>query len=120
MRFEDTIEELFASFPALRSKYEDEGDYINGLSHLCYEIVFVPFIRQAVFDGNENLIASICDYFERMAGSDNEDERVSELLAVSVLEPILSERELVRILKEHMGNLTLNLFTYMEKETGWG
>jgi len=104
----------------LKEIYEEEGDYIEDLPHLCYPIVFVPFIRQAVLGNDEDTIQKICNFMECMANSDSEDERVSELLVVSVLESILSEREIIYRLKLYMGSETLKLLSVMEKETGWG
>ena len=117
MKFDNMINELFIRFPMLKSVYESEGDYIKDLSHLCYSIVFVPFIRQIVLTKDERAIRKICDFMECMETS--EDEKVSELLGASVLENILSERELIGSLKPYLGTETLKLLSLMEKETGW-
>lgn len=91
MTYDGLIEELLNYFPLLWEKYKDEGDYIEGLSHLCYEIVFVPFIRQTCLDAEEDKMRLICDFMEQMAIS--EDGMVSEVLAVSVLESLLGEQK---------------------------
>ena len=117
MEFNNMINELFIQFPVLSSVYEDEGDHIENLQHLTYGIVFVPFIRQSVCVNDQNAIRRICDFMECMAGSD--DSLVSELLAVSVLESMLSERELINSLKQYLGTETLNILSVMEKEYGW-
>ena len=119
MIFDNMINELLFRFPMLTSIYESEGDYIENLQHPTYGIVFVPYIKQAVLENDENAIQMICDFMESMANSDDEDERVSELLGVSVLENILCERELLSVLKPHLGVETLKLLSLMEKESGW-
>jgi len=119
MKFDNMINELFVRFPMLRNEYESEGDYIKDLQHPCYAIVFVPFIRKVVFANDEDMIQSICNFMECMANSDDEDELVSELLAVSVLESILSEREIISSLKPYFGAKTLKILSTMEKEYGW-
>ena len=119
MKYDNLINELFVWFPMLKSEYEQEGDYIEGFPHLCYSIVFVPFVIQACLVDDEDKIQSICDFMECMANSDGEDERVSELLVVSVLESILSEREVIHLLKRYLGTHTLELLFILEKETGW-
>ena len=119
MKFDNMINELLAQFPILKTVYEGEGDYIENLHHLTYGIVFAPFIRQSVLANDENVMRKICDFMECMANSDDEDERVSELLGVSVLENILSERDVIGVLKQYMGSETLKLLSVMEKEYGW-
>ena len=119
MKYTDSISGLFVQFPELKTIYETEGDYIEGLPHLCYSIVFVPFVIQACLIGDDDKIKEICSFMEGMANSDYDDERVSELLVVSVLESILSEREIIRSLKRYLGISTLKLLSILENETGW-
>jgi len=111
------INELLLRFPILKSVYEDEGDYIKDIKHLSYSIVFVPYIRQVVLSNDENMIRSVCNFMECMANAD--DKLVSELLAVSVLESILCEREIISSLKPYLGIKTLKILSVMEKEYGW-
>ena len=118
MIYNELISKLFIHFPMLKKQYNDEGDYIEGLPHLCYEIVFVPFIRRSCLDNDQDKIHLICDFLEIMANS--KDELVSELLAVSVLESILSEREVIHLLKRYLGIHTKKLLTILEKKYGWG
>jgi hypothetical protein len=44
---------------------------------------------------------------------------IKELQHASLLEPIVSERETVNLLKLHLKASTLNVLTVMEKEYGW-
>jgi len=113
------INELLAKFPMLKIVYEEEGDYIKNLQHLTYSIVFVPFIRQSILANDENMIKIICDFMENMADYGGENERVLEVLGASVLESLLSEREVINVLKQFMGSKTLKLLFDMEKASGW-
>ena len=117
IKYDNLINELFVRFPMLKNEYEKEGDYIEGLPHLAYSIVFVPFIRQACLVGDEDKIRLICDIMEYMATS--EDKKVQEVLAASVLESMLSEREVINSLKRYLRTYTLRLLSIMEKESGW-
>ena len=117
IRYDNLINELFVRFPVLKKEYEKEGDYIEGLPHLSYSIVFVPFIRQSCLVGDEDKIRLICDFMEYMASS--EDEKVQEVLGASVLESILSEREVIKFLKPYLKPYTQKLLAIMEKESGW-
>ena len=101
----------------LEAVYEEEGDYIKDLNHPSYSIVFVPFIKQAILGKNEATLRLISDFMERMASSD--DELVPELLAVSVLESMINEREIINYLKPYLKAETLNILSVMEKATGW-
>ena len=115
--YDNLINELFNQFPELESAYRREGEYIEGLPHLCYSIVFVPFIKQALHFGEEKNIRLICRFMEIMATS--EDEKVQEVLAVSVLENMVGERNIIRSLRRYLGINTLKILTEMEKEYGW-
>ena len=117
MKYENAINKLFSSFPMLKSVYESEGDYIKDLQHLTYSIVFAPFIRKTALENDKCMIRSICDFMEYMANTD--DEMVSELLAVSVLESLLSERDVIASLRPNLGAATLKILSTMEKEYGW-
>lgn len=117
MTYNNIINSLFLQFPFLEKKYLDEGNYIKGLPHLCYSIVFVPFIRQTVFKNDKKMLITICNFMECMANSG--DELVSELLAVSVLESIISERDLIKKLKQYMGLKTNQLLLILEEAYGW-
>ena len=117
MKYENTISELFFQFPILKDVYENEGDYIKDLPHLCYEIVFAPFIRQSVLKNDKCMTRAICNYMECMASSN--DNQVTELLAVSVLESLVSERAVISLLSPYIGEKTSNILNIMEKEYGW-
>jgi hypothetical protein len=117
MRYDNLIRDLLTEFPVLESFYIEEGNYIEGLPHLCFEIVFVPFVKQVCTFDDGIEISKICSFMEQMSIS--EDEMVQEVLAVSVLESILSEREVVGILKRHLKTHTLELLDLLEKEYGW-
>jgi hypothetical protein len=117
MIFENMISELFMRFPTLKAIYDKEGGYIENLQHPCFSIVFVPYIRNNIVENNIGVMQLICSFMELMALS--EDKLVSELLAVSVLEPMLSEREMIEKLKIYSGKATLKLLSKMEKANGW-
>jgi hypothetical protein len=115
--YSELINELFDRFPVLEKQYEKEGDYVAGLPHLCYEIIFVPFIRQACLNNEQEKLYLICEFLEQMANS--EDDRISEVLVVSVLESVLSERDIIYCLKSYLGVHTMELLSVLEREYGW-
>jgi len=117
MMYTNIIETLFTRFPFLEQKYLEEGDYIFGLAHLCFPIVFVPYIEEIVKNNDIEAIICVCEFLEDMAVC--ADEMVSELLVVSVLENILSERSLVLVLKKYLKVNTMGWLLFLEKAYGW-
>jgi hypothetical protein len=117
MVYATIIEALFARFPFLEQRYLEEGSYIFGLAHLCYSFIFVPYIREVIENKDILVIECVCDFLEDMAIC--EDELVSELLVVSVLETILSERALIKELKKYLKTETMGWLLYLEKAYGW-
>ena len=117
MTYTNIIATLFTRFPFLEQKYIEEGDYIFGLAHLSFSIVFVPYIKEVVESNDIEAIVQVCKFLEDMAICT--DELVSELLVVSVLENILSERSLVAALKTHLKAKTKECLLSLEKAYGW-
>lgn len=117
MRYAEIIETLFKKFPFLEQRYLEEGEYILGLPHPIFSIVFVPYIRETVNNNDVWAIECVCEFFEEMANSI--DEMVRELLMASVLENILPERTLIKTLKKHLKVMTMKLLLSMEKACGW-
>ena len=117
MTYDNLIHDLLIKFPALESIYIEEGDYIEGLPHLCFEIVFVPYLKRSCLSDKDSEMSEINSFMEEMA--DSKDEMVQEVLAVSVLESILCEREIVVILKKHLKSHTFEMLRLLEKEYGW-
>ncbi|MCL2679251.1 MAG: hypothetical protein FWF18_03055 [Dehalococcoidia bacterium] len=117
MKYANLIETLFERFPFLEQKYIEEGDYIAGLAHLCYSFVFIPYIREIVENNDIENIIKVSEYLEDMAIC--EDEKVSELMVVSILENIVSERDLVKTLKAYLKPNTEEWLLNLEKAYGW-
>ena len=117
MTFKNIIEILFVRFPFLEETYLEEGDYIFDLAHPSYSIVFIPYIRKIIVNDDIENIIKVCEFLEDMANC--EDKMVVELLAVSVLENIISERALIKILKKYLKAKTMELLLYLETFYEW-
>jgi hypothetical protein len=117
MTYDKLIDDLLLEFSLLKDTYIDEGDYIEGLPHLCFEIVFAPYVRQTCVTDNADEISKISSFMENMAIS--KDEKIQEVLAVSVLEPILADRKTIEVLKQYSKAHTLELLYMLEREYGW-
>ena len=80
-----TVPFLFARFPDVRKNthlIEDSLDY----PHVVYETAFVPYIKSALRSNDLPAIEKIFDFMEELACAN--DERVENLLQVSILEPL--------------------------------
>ena len=117
MNYSELIKKLFTHFPMLEKRYESEGDSIKGIPHLCYEAVFVPFIKESCLANDTDKMLFICDFLELMATS--EEVLVSELLTGSILDVILSDRDVIHSIKRYLGINTTKLLAVLEKERGW-
>jgi len=117
MTYINILTVLFSRFPFLERKYLEEGYYIFGIAHPSLSIVFVPYIREIVEKNDVGAIAQVSEFLEDMAIC--KDEKVSELMVVSVLENILSERELLKTLKTYLKPKTAEWLLCLEKEYGW-
>ena len=118
MTYTNILTTFFARFPLLEQKYLEEGDHIFGLPYLVFAFVFVPYIREMVEKNDVEAIIHVCDFLEEMAIC--EDDQVCNLMAVGVLEDILSERALVKTLKTYIKSKTEEWLLRLEKAYGWG
>lgn len=116
MKYENIIETLLANFPALKTAYEVESDYLAGLPHLFFEIIFIPYFKElTASDGQEQTKA--VGFLEQMLCS--ADERVQELAQVSGLEALVPERELLAGIRNRLGPKTQANLLHLEKYYGW-
>ncbi|WP_058300399.1 hypothetical protein [Gorillibacterium timonense] len=60
--------------------------------------------------------SNIYDFLEKMALS---EEKVQGVLIVSVLESLITERDIIDFAKSHMGELTKTLCENIEKANGY-
>lgn len=117
MRYENIIEILLTRFPQVSKLYEEEGDYIYGLPYLAFEIVFVPFLIKEMQGDSSELKLRLTQFIEEMLNMG--DEKTQELAAVSIIEPVVSERIFLKIAKPQFGRETLKHLESYEKAAGW-
>lgn len=113
MNYDTLLEELFGAFPEIKEYVRNE-EYLEGLPHCICDIVFVPYIIKVCKTGSAEKIGKICRFLEKMAQSF--DTEVTEVLNVSVLEPlILDESDVTDILQEYMGTETKKELQYWKE-----
>lgn len=87
--YTDIISQLEKRIPAIKNRIDKEGDYIEGLPHLVFSIVFRKYLIECFQHGKTKEFLQCVDFMEEMLVGDSE---VNELLVVSVIEDMLSER----------------------------
>jgi len=80
---------LVAAFPELEQAYREQTEWQEGDktgSHVVYENVLVPAMRMLIKSGNCQSVQKYADFLEELLALD--DEYVTEVIAVSVIESI--------------------------------
>ena len=113
----DILNILCAKIPNISREIKKEGDYINGLPHMVFSIVFVRYLIKAhknICDRGEFI--NCVNFMDYMAKEDNE---IKELLTVSVIEEMLSERNIINDIKSMCSSELKNEIESSEKFYGW-
>ena len=116
MAYDDLISRLLNDIPQIRPMIEEEMEWLEeNLPHVLFGIVVTPFIIKGLRGNKE--VTNILKFLEQMAISD--DEKVQEVLVVSVLESLIVERDIIDFAKNMMGNRTKLLCESTEKAYGY-
>jgi hypothetical protein len=115
LEYDNLIERLLADVPQIRPYYEEEIEWLEeDLPHVIFGMVVTPFIINSIEEQKE--ISNLYSFLEEMALA---DEKVQEVLVVSVLESLITERDIIDIAKSLMGKFTLELCETTEKAYGY-
>lgn len=97
-------------FPALKESYDRElrwwGEEKPG-QHIIYGDVFFPYIKkvaEAGSDDNEGELKRIFRFLEELAN--HSDERVQEVVCVTLCEDICGDEAVLQRTRKYMGNKT--------------
>lgn len=85
---------LIESFPEIREAYIEETAWQDGDetgSHIVYEDVFVPFLKEQLIDEKEQTLNDAFTYIEKLI--ELNDEYANEVVALSVIESLLFDEE---------------------------
>lgn len=115
MDYDNLIACLLADVPLIKPLYDEEIKWLEeDLPHVIFNLVVTPFIIKSIKGQVEP--SNIYSFLEKMALG---DEKVQEVLVVSVLESLITEREIIDLAKSHMGDLTKKLCENTEKAYGF-
>jgi hypothetical protein len=115
--YDDIIGTLTTEFPEFNKLIQDEGEHIVGLPHLFFSIVFVRYLIENFENDNKVILQKAVAFMDKMLTDG--DDGTKNLLAVSVVEGIVMERELVKTIKDICSKELYGLITVEEKESGW-
>lgn len=117
MEYCNIIDRLLTEFPELKYEYEENKDLVEDLPHLVYSIVFVPYICNICKDDvQEEKLKHISAFLEEMI---NYNKEIQEVIVLSVLESLISDREIINNLKKFLGEKTLKELNLLELMYGW-
>ncbi|MFC8689071.1 hypothetical protein [Brevibacillus porteri] len=116
MQYDNIIRKLLAAVPQIRPNYEEEMEWLGEeLPHVIFGMVVTPYIIKCLEEhGNSE---TIFNFLEEMSLSS--DEKVQELVVVSVLELLVTEREIIEIAKSLMGEQTRQHLKTLERAYGF-
>ncbi|MGN0179404.1 MAG: hypothetical protein ACI4DY_08200 [Monoglobaceae bacterium] len=85
---------LIKALPEISDMYYEEISWQDGDetgSHVVYADIFVPFIKQLIFNKNKKMLINAFDYIENLLKLD--DNYANEVVALSVLESLIFDDE---------------------------
>ena len=102
---------LIEAFPEIKNAFYDETSWQDGEetgSHVVYEDVFVPFIKEKISYKKESELSAIFNYIEKLLVL--KDEYVNEVIALSVVESLFFDEDVDKsYVIRFAGQRTLNL-----------
>lgn len=118
MEYSNLVQKMLRAIPEVNPMYEKELDWWEEiLPHIIFGDVLNPYIITLLREGNaDQTLEKAFDFLEQMAISS--DERVQEVLAVTVLEQLGDDPLILEKARQYMGSETREMSTEIEK--GWG
>ncbi|MDQ0087494.1 hypothetical protein J2T12_000888 [Paenibacillus anaericanus] len=118
MEYNNVVQIMLEAIPEITPMYEKELDWWDEiLPHIVFGDVLSPYIITLLRESNpEQTLEKVFDFLEQMAISS--DERVQEVLAVTVLEQLGDDPLILEKARQYMGCETKKMSVEIEK--GWG
>ncbi|MFF0830691.1 hypothetical protein ACFYU8_27995 [Brevibacillus sp. NPDC003359] len=116
MNYDNVTTRLLTVVPQIRPHYEKGMEWLEEeLPHVLFGIMVVPFIIKNLEENKP--LDVMFNFIEEMSLSS--DERIQELVVVSVIESLIVEREIIHHAKSSMGKRTRELCDDIEREFGY-
>ncbi|MBQ6877895.1 MAG: hypothetical protein IJO22_05790 [Oscillospiraceae bacterium] len=104
--YKTIVQTLVDNFQGVFS--DDEINEYGDWPHVFFGDLFVPYVKNILLSGNTEEINFIFLFLENMANS--RDDEVRNLLQVSVLESLMSDKQTFVLLKKNMGESTFSIY----------
>ncbi|MFB0832735.1 hypothetical protein ACEU2D_24515 [Brevibacillus laterosporus] len=119
MEYNDLVQTLLVEIPELNPVYEEEIEWLKeDLPHVIFGIVFNPYLIEILnLHDQEKKLKAIFIFLEKMAMSS--DEKVKEVLVTTILESLLTERNIIVKAKHYMGSVTKKFCEQLEIAYGY-
>lgn len=102
---------LIEFLPEIKSMYDEEISWQDGNdtgSHIVFEDVFVPFIKEQACSGNKKILKQAFKVIERLLSLN--DEYADEVISFSVIESLIFDDEIDNsLIMQFAGVKTLEL-----------
>lgn len=118
LNYDNLVQQMLEAVPEIKPHYEKELEWWDEiLSHIVFGDVINPYIISLLKNSQDlDILQRAFQFFEIMANCP--DERVAEVLGVTVLERLGDEPEVLKKAMKFMGNKTKEISDDIEK--GWG
>lgn len=119
MNYSNLVDKMLVAIPEIKPAFDEENSWWDEiLPHIVFGDVVNPSVIQWLYSSEEKteILNRTFSFFERMATC--EDEKVVEVLAVTVLERLGDEKHVLEVAKSFMGNKTKELSDDIEKGLG--
>ncbi|MCF0113517.1 MAG: hypothetical protein HUJ60_06030 [Bacilli bacterium] len=93
-------------------KYVEDQDGLETGSHIVFEDALVPFVIDSIEKEKDDVLKKAFDFFEEMAGS--QDEYEQEVLQLSLLEPLKINYDAIYDFSQLMGRDTFEIYRKLE------
>lgn len=114
--YENMADKLVEALPELRPEYEAELEYWGDEKpgrHVTYGNILNPHIESALESHDEDFLRRAFSFLEELANHD--DEKVQEVVGVTVCEGLIGNKKLLPAAKSYMGEATLRICREIEE-----
>lgn len=119
MDYTNLVKSMLKELPELKPAYDEEMEWLEEeLPHVLFSWVFNPYLINLLTENKRaDQIVTVFNFLEQMAVSP--DEKVQEVLVVTVIESLVLERNIIEIAKGYMGEQTKKFCLEVEVSQGW-
>lgn len=115
--YEQASEKLIDFIPELENAYRTEIEWWGTETpgpHIIYEDILNPHIDRLFASGDDNGLRRVFDFIEILSTA--EDNRLRELVAAAILEPLTADGIRMSRARRYMGPATLRILSKVQQQ----